>query len=98
MNDIIYVSGGDCALYGRVDDEHIAPRIINDSDDLDDVVLDLTNIELLSDFKELIHNGNIWFLAKKPHVKSFPTISTAYVMDTMDQVSIFPTITNISSR
>lgn len=98
MNDIIFMAGGISTLWGRVDDEYIAPRIINDSDDLDNVILDLTNMDLLSNFKKIIQNGNVYFLVPKTHLKSFPAISTAYLSDTISQSTILLTVSNPSIK
>src|ERR1044072_154529 len=88
VNDIIFVSGGEFAVYGRIEDTHIAPRI-------DDNTLDSENIELLSNFQIVLHNDNIYFLVplgiKTSVQKSLSTISTAYVTDTLDRISIFST-------
>lgn len=94
MNDIFFVSGGSSAVYGRVNSTHIAPRIMVDSDDLDNVSLDLTNIDLLSNYQQVIQHDNVYFLVRIGSIKTsvqkyLSTISTAYVAETIDKAGIF---------
>src|ERR1044072_1782900 len=88
VNDIMFVSGGEFAVYGRIDDTHIAPRV-------GDNTLDSEKIELLSTFKIVLQNDNVYFLiplgVKTNVQKSLSTISTAYVMEAMDKLGIFST-------